>query len=725
MQVQGSPIGEIAADTRMRCPACLAVFRTGFDCCPVDGAAIAPCEAGFDPLLGSELAGRYVIEELVGEGSMGLIYRARHACLPRSFAVKILFGDLVADPRMRIRFAQEAALASRLSHPNVVPVVDFGRSEQGLLFLVMDFIHGEGLGDLMARHAPLDSLHVVALARQLAQGLGHAHRRGLVHRDFKPNNVLLEPQEDGPPVPRILDFGLAISTRDRDELPGRLTECGFILGTPVYIAPEQVLDHGVDHRADLFALGVVMYEMLAAQPPFDGRPIEIAHKNVIAPVPPIAERSPGVSVPPALEAVVRRLLEKAPDARFSTADELCAALDEVERGLMAQAPAMAMVSPRPVFVPAPAPASAVHGAAPRMVARLRSRLSRAHGLRSRVSRVSTALSGRLAVAGVLLFAAATAAYALVHRPASGRTAQATAAPSPQAAALSAPSPQASAQPASQPLATPAVASAGLRAVGARPPGDARASDAQAVSQARAAQPASRETAAAATPRVASAAHTLTPPRVIPRAPVSRGGGDLSGRAEKAASNEATADPELLAAAIAGTPMGAPRADPSRCRLGDCAGRAAIAAREVSARARDGAGQPSMFGVAQPAASPAPAASAPAAQPPARQIAQPAAPAAAPRARGPIVVPAQRAQRESGSLRPIQMPRDEKVPGQLTAKLCVDTHGSVSSVMVLTPVSAAVRERLERALSRWRYRPVVDGGAAVAACFATVFRVQVE
>jgi serine/threonine protein kinase len=283
MQVQGSPTGEVSPDERMRCPVCLAVFRTRFGWCPADGAELAPC-GGSDPLLGSELAGRYIMEELVGEGSMGLIYRARHTCLPRCFAVKILFGDLIADPRMRIRFAQEAALASRLSHANVVPVVDFGRSAGGLLYLVMDFIEGEGLGELIAREAPLDPLHAIGLSRQLAQGLAHAHRRGLVHRDFKPNNVILERHEDAPAMPRILDFGLAISTRERDDAPGRLTEIGYILGTPIYIAPEQVLDHVVDHRADLFALGVVMYEMLAGVPPFDGRPVEIAHKNVIHPV---------------------------------------------------------------------------------------------------------------------------------------------------------------------------------------------------------------------------------------------------------------------------------------------------------------------------------------------------------------------------------------------------------------------------------------------------------
>ena len=142
--------------------------------------------------------------------------------------------------------------------------------------------------------------------------------------------MILERRGDGPPLPRILDFGLAISTRETAEAPGRLTECGYIVGTPIYIAPEQVLDHPVDRRADLFALGVVLYEMLAGKSPFDGRPTEIAQKNLIAPVAPIARRSPGVAVPPELERLVFRLLEKQPDNRPASTEEVCAALDALE-----------------------------------------------------------------------------------------------------------------------------------------------------------------------------------------------------------------------------------------------------------------------------------------------------------------------------------------------------------------------------------------------------------
>src|SRR5690606_13735218 len=222
---------------RLRCPACMAVLRTAYACCPLDGAPLKP---GVDePHLCATNADRYDLEELIGEDALRLGSHPRHVLLPRSFANKVLFGDLAADPIMRLPFAQEAAAASQLAHPNVVSVVDFGKSERGLLHLVMDFVEGEQLSELIAREAPLSPQRVAELGRALATGLAHAHGHGLVHRDFKPDNVVLEPRDDVGLVPRILDFGLAISARGGDEFAGRLTQDGIVVGTPIYISPEQ------------------------------------------------------------------------------------------------------------------------------------------------------------------------------------------------------------------------------------------------------------------------------------------------------------------------------------------------------------------------------------------------------------------------------------------------------------------------------------------------------
>ena len=309
--------------------------------------------AGSDPLIGAVVAGRYRIEESIGAGQMARVYRARHLRLSRSFAVKVLPGPRASDPVMRLRFAQEADAASSLDHPNVVSVVDFGRIDSGELYLVMELVEGESLGDLIAREGALDPGRAIPLARALARGLGHAHERGLVHRDFKPDNVVLERAAGGELLPRILDFGLAIRCEPA-EGEVRLTEEGFVVGTPIYLAPEQACAEPVDARADLYALGVVLYEMLAGQPPFDGHPVEVARRKLVEPPPPIARRNPEAALPAGLEAVVRRLLAQDPDDRFQSAGELVAALDAVETGL-AHAPARA--EPLPARTRPPPPGS--------------------------------------------------------------------------------------------------------------------------------------------------------------------------------------------------------------------------------------------------------------------------------------------------------------------------------------------------------------------------------
>jgi serine/threonine-protein kinase len=314
---------------RLRCPTCLVPFRATFTRCPRDGSDLV--WRVDDPLIGTTIADRYVIEALVGEGAMGLVYRAHHARLSRRlFALKLMFGDVAADAAMRMRFAQEADAASRFCHPNVVSVVDFGRTERGILYLAMDYVDGETLASLIRRQGPLDENRVLSLSRQLARGLGHAHHAGLVHRDFKPANIAIAVGDDGAEQARVLDFGLAISEREGDRI-GRLTEHGLVVGTPIYIAPEQARDQPVDHRADLFALGVVMYEMLTGKTPFEGSGAEIARANVQQKPPALSVRNPPVRVTPELEAIVFKLLEKKAADRYQSAEDVIAALDRFEQ----------------------------------------------------------------------------------------------------------------------------------------------------------------------------------------------------------------------------------------------------------------------------------------------------------------------------------------------------------------------------------------------------------
>ena len=341
-----------AGAERFGCPKCLSVFRRGFPRCPLDGAVLQAVTD--DPLIGHLLVERYRIEELLGEGGMGRVYLARHVRMSRRFAVKVLFGDLGADAKARARFSREADASSRLNHPNVLSVVDFGETKQGLLYLVMDYIEGEELNQLMAREGPLATDRVLSLLRQLVRGLSHAHGRGLVHRDFKPENVLVthDGHED---LARIVDFGIAVVGEMVDP-EQRLTTEGMVLGTPAYMSPEQSTGEELDQRSDLFSLGVMLYEMLCGQLPFDGSPLAMAKANLGARVPRIAERVPGIAVDVRLEAAALTLMAKDPRERFQSASDVLTHLDQVfgraatQPGAVAASPAtaspVAAVSPR-------------------------------------------------------------------------------------------------------------------------------------------------------------------------------------------------------------------------------------------------------------------------------------------------------------------------------------------------------------------------------------------
>ena len=301
------------------------MFRTGFARCPIDGEPLQALVA--DPLEGSTFADRYVIEELVGEGAMGRVYRARHQRVSRQFAIKVLFGDHATDPKMRERFAREAEAASRLQHPNVISVVDFGEHDS-LLYLVMDFVEGRELEEVICQQGPLPTERVENLLRGLCAGLEHAHSEGLVHRDFKGTNVLLTTM-NAVETPRIVDFGLAVMSEMMEA--DRITTQGIVFGTPAYMSPEQATGQEIDHLTDLFALGVVLYEMLAGVGPFEGSPIAIARQNITSLPPPIRERVPGLEVDPVLESVARKLMAKKPADRYQSGAEVIAALDAARR----------------------------------------------------------------------------------------------------------------------------------------------------------------------------------------------------------------------------------------------------------------------------------------------------------------------------------------------------------------------------------------------------------
>jgi serine/threonine-protein kinase len=287
-------------------------------------------ESSLEQLVGKVLAARYLICEPIGVGGMGTVFRAEHAKIGRKLAIKILHPRMLENEKCRRRFDREAALAARMRHRNVAGAIDVGITPEGLRYLVMEYAEGRSLRDLLKQ--PLAGPRVLHLAKQLCDGLYHAHEQGLIHRDFKPDNVIIERDADGEETPRILDFGVAIEIADLS--PGerrRLTTDGTVLGTPHYMAPEHASGQPIDHRSDLFALGVICYEMLAGVMPFEGTGVEVSRAYLFREIPPMKQRAPDADVDPLLEAFTRTLLARSRDARPPTARAARLLLEQIER----------------------------------------------------------------------------------------------------------------------------------------------------------------------------------------------------------------------------------------------------------------------------------------------------------------------------------------------------------------------------------------------------------
>ncbi len=285
-------------------------------------------------MLGQVVEDRYLVEAELGAGAMGRVYRARHVKVGRPVALKVMHAELARVPSIVERFAREAMVAARLRHPNVVSVLDVGSTPDRLPMIVMELAPGTKLSDVI--DGPVAGERVVALTKQLLGGLDHAHRAGLIHRDLKPDNILVE---DGD-IPRIVDFGIAVTSDRDDSVAGRrLTDANTVIGTPFYMSPEQARAKPLDARTDLFSLGVIVYELLAGVPPFEGTNVDVALANASKDPPAISQRA-GMHVDPLLEAFARKLMARRVDDRFQSAREALAMLELIERDRIEAAKAL-------------------------------------------------------------------------------------------------------------------------------------------------------------------------------------------------------------------------------------------------------------------------------------------------------------------------------------------------------------------------------------------------
>jgi serine/threonine protein kinase len=281
-------------------------------------------------LVGQVVLERYLVEDKLGAGATGSVFRGRHTKIGRAVAIKALHPQYLDEPTMVRRFQREARAVARLSHANLVAVLDVGETDDGTQLIVFELANGPTLRTLIAGPLPAD--RIARLVKPILRGLDHAHAAGLIHRDLKPDNILVETGADGDEIPRIVDFGIAALADPDDASPAtKLTGTGVIVGTPLYMAPEQAKGEPIDHRVDLFALGVMIYEMLAGVPPFSGTALEIAVANISSDPPPIAQRAPGVAADPFLEAYARKLMARNLADRLATADDALELLELAER----------------------------------------------------------------------------------------------------------------------------------------------------------------------------------------------------------------------------------------------------------------------------------------------------------------------------------------------------------------------------------------------------------
>jgi hypothetical protein len=268
--------------------------------------------------------GQYTLIERIGGGGMGEVYRAAHRFLRRPCAVKLIRPDLEAAPGLLERFEREVQATSNLTHPNTIQVFDYGRTDDGTFYYVMEYLDGESVDQLVERAGALPPARVVHLLAQVCEALHEAHQQGLVHRDIKPGNIVVCTRGGVPDVAKVLDFGL-VAPIVAGVADARLTQAGTLLGTPLFMSPEQIAGSDVGPRSDIYSLGAVAWLMLSGTPLFDGRGVaQLLAAHLVEPIPALssAERP----VPSSLEAVISRCLAKAPEDRFATALELRDAL---------------------------------------------------------------------------------------------------------------------------------------------------------------------------------------------------------------------------------------------------------------------------------------------------------------------------------------------------------------------------------------------------------------
>lgn len=323
----------LAFKSERPCPHCGQPCAASSQYCPSCGFPIATVQKqDGDRFVGTTLPGGVHIIDLIGVGGMGKVYRAEQSVLGRTVAVKIIHPHLLSDENSAVRFLTEARAASQLNHPNSISVFDFGRTDDGQPYLVMEFLRGKDLGQVASQESPLTLARMVDVLRQVLAALGEAHELGIVHRDLKPENIVLQPMRRGGDLVKVLDFGLAKLRADAPSQSPSVTSPGIVCGTPDFMAPEQGRGDAIDGRSDLYAVGVILFQLLTGRLPFEGEtPTQVVMMHLTVPAPDPRQVAPRRDIPASLAEVVKKALTKNPAERFQDAHEFSVALQDALR----------------------------------------------------------------------------------------------------------------------------------------------------------------------------------------------------------------------------------------------------------------------------------------------------------------------------------------------------------------------------------------------------------
>src|SRR5713226_1707324 len=314
------------------CPVCGKEYSDTSSLCTLDAEVLQSVD---DPLLGQTLAEKYYIEQLIKRGGMGSVYRGKHVMMDKTVAIKVLRPSLAGDDDVVARFSREAKAASRISHPHAVSVTDFGEAENGVVFLVMEYLDGQTLKEVIRNESQMPLGRAVEIVRQVSGALDAAHKQGVVHRDLKSDNIMLS-QTNGGDWAKVLDFGIAKIQQPEGARDHDITAPNLVIGTPQYMSPEQCSQSSkIDARSDVYSLGVIVYEMLAGRVPFTGESSTVIMMKQVQDAPP-SILDARTELPASIENVITRALAKQPNDRFQTAGDLAQALSTAA----AEAPAV-------------------------------------------------------------------------------------------------------------------------------------------------------------------------------------------------------------------------------------------------------------------------------------------------------------------------------------------------------------------------------------------------